>query len=351
MSSLTLTVIVIARNEERTIGACLQSCIDAVARAREAGLVSAAEVVLVDSASTDRTTAIAAGFPIRTLSLPPSWPLSAAAGRFIGLRMSSSDVVLFVDGDYVMDPDWLSTGLRALHGPSIAGVCGVDRESLPGRSRISRYTLDLVERSIPQTEVAETEAIAVGLYRRTWIERAGGIQPFLRGAEDRDLAIRVRALGGRLLKTRAAMGTHHWAPGADLTLVEYLRSVAGWSFGEGQAARRASQEPTIRNVYLARYFHLRHLLQLELALLLVAWGSLLLASLATASLWLAGVGLASASILVLGSGIRRRESALDALFRLHVVPYVAVRVCSFFLGWLRPPRPTEEYPAPSSFGA
>lgn len=344
MSEPSLAVVVIARNEERTIDGCLRACLASVERAEKEDLIRAADVVLVDSASTDRTREIAARLPVRVIAIPPDWPLSAAAGRFVGFRSTRSDVILFVDGDYVLDPGWLPAAVRLLTDPTIAGVGGVDREASSGRTAISRYVVELTEKAVPAEAVVETDVIPVGLFQREWIVRSGGIQPFLRGAEDRDLAIRIRALGGRLVKTRAVMGTHFWSPGRDLTIAEYLRSVAFWSYGEGQAARNARDDAAVRRLYLKRYFNVRHAIQLLNGLAAFTWAGAILAAVVVGQPVFAVLVLASGA-LALGAVVRGNGERLSArLFRFHQVPYVVVRLGGFALGYLDRPRAASEYP-------
>ncbi len=342
--SPTLAIIVIARNEEKTIERCIAACLEAAKRAAEVGIIGSSEVVLVDSASTDHTCEIAMRMPVRLIALPASWPLSAAAGRFVGLRSTSSDLVLFVDGDFVLDPAWLEAGLPSLFEPYVAAVSGVDREATPPTTWIARLVHEASERIVPVESIADADAVPVGLYWREWLDRAGGIQPFLKGAEDRDIAYRIRALGGRLLKTRTVMGYHHWSSGPVFTFIEYLHSVAGWSYGEGQAARYASNHPQIRRAYMRRYFHLRHLIQLEVGLLFGAWLTAVVACLLQSQLAIAG----AASVLglsVLGAFSLFRRKGLRALLSpLHEVPYVIVRLCGFFLGFLRRTPPAVDYP-------
>ena len=339
----SLAVVVIARNEEKTVGDCIASCLESVRFAKEQGLIGDAEIVLVDSASSDRTREIAGHLSVRILSLPSHWPLSAAAGRFIGLTHTSSDLVFFVDGDYVLEPSWLVQALPELKADDIAGVCGVDREKLPGTNSMSRYVLKLTERAIPTERRVETEVIAIGVYQRVWIDRAGGIQPFLRGAEDRDLAIRVRAIGGRLIKTKEVMGVHHWTQERDLTFIEYFSSVARWSYGEGQAARNGLRDPYVFHVYRNRYFNVRSLIGIETGLCIALWWT-----------GAAILGLISLSFgllaLVVGFAIMFRGTFVgttrlrEAVFQLHQVPYVLVRLGCFALGFLHPPRPADQYP-------
>jgi glycosyltransferase involved in cell wall biosynthesis len=344
MSAPSLTAIVIARNEEQMIGACLAGCQVAVARALADGLISRAEIVLVDSGSTDRTREIASKLGARVLAIPPSWPLSAAAGRYVGLLHTSSDLVLFVDGDFIIDPAWLPVGLGILGDSAIAAVCGMELESLQGTTAISRYQRALLNRVAPREDIVDTQAVAVGLFHRSWIERAGGVQPFLKGAEDRDIAIRMRMLGGRIVKTRQPMGIHHWSPGEDLNLLEYFRSVAKWSFGEGQAARFAKTDLPVRGVYFSRYLTLRHVLQLWIGTVAFAAGVAATAGVVLLEPLLI-IAPAALGALLLGWTMRRNaERPSDTIFRLHAAPYAFVRLATFALGYLRPPRPAEEYP-------
>src|SRR5215510_6336916 len=76
----SLTVIVIGRNEEAYITDCLRSALAAAAQA------GGAEVVYVDSASTDRTMGLARALGVRVISLRPEWELSPSAGRHVGFH-------------------------------------------------------------------------------------------------------------------------------------------------------------------------------------------------------------------------------------------------------------------------
>src|SRR2546422_383044 len=184
-----LTAIVISRNEEVRINDCLASCLRSIRRAQNEGLIDKADVVLVDSASTDRTVEIARRFPISIVQLKPGWPLSAGAGRYVGLRHAHGQLILFVDGDYRLFDDWLPSAIRTIRGDlRLAAICGRDIEGSGGRSVLSRY-----QKASLEALRSDPEAVPVGLYRRDLLEKAGGINPFLKGAEDRDLAWRVPA--------------------------------------------------------------------------------------------------------------------------------------------------------------
>lgn len=88
-----LSVAIITRDEEANIGRCLRSV---------AGL--AAQVVVVDSGSTDRTVELARGLGATVVHNP--WP-GYAAQKNVALELCSCSWVLFLDAD-----EWLSEQLR-----------------------------------------------------------------------------------------------------------------------------------------------------------------------------------------------------------------------------------------------
>ena len=339
--AVDLSAIVITRNEEAHIGASLEGCLRAIRRAQDEGAVRAAEVVLSDSASTDRTVEIARRYPITIVQLLPEWPLSAAAGRHVGLRHARGELVLFLDGDYVIAEDWLSEAVRVLRQqPEIAAVCGQDVEEMTGDSVLLRYAKGLLDASS-----GEPEAIPVGLYRRTALEAAGGIQPFLRGAEDRDLAYRIRAFGYRLHRLPRTMGVHRWADDGALDYMTYFRSVLLWSVGDGQLFRSRRKMRIVASDMRRRYANVRYLRNYLVGIVLSA---IVLANLVA---WfvtplLLPIAFLDVGLVITADAARRRSgrSWKEAAFGLHVVPYSLVRHVGFAIGFLRPTREPGGYP-------
>jgi glycosyltransferase involved in cell wall biosynthesis len=98
MGRLPISATVICRNEEACIGACLQS------------LADCAEIVVVDSGSTDRTLAIVADFSARGFPIElhqRDWPGYAMQKQF-ALQQARENWVLSIDAD-----EWLDSDLRA----------------------------------------------------------------------------------------------------------------------------------------------------------------------------------------------------------------------------------------------
>lgn len=338
--TVDLSVIVIARNEQRRIAACLDSCIRSIRHAQERQLIRSAEALLVDSASTDDTVKIAQTFPVGILELPGTWPLSAAAGRYVGMRHARGDLVLFVDGDYVLLDDWLPEAIETIRkDAAIGAVAGRDIEESTGKSVIMEYMKQSVE-----SLVGEPEGAPIGLYRRAAVLAAHGFNPFLRGGEDRDLARRMRGAGYRLIRIPREMGIHRWADEGPLDYVTYFKSVASWSVGDGQILRLQRGDPSVWLQTRRRYANARYLQNYLIALLLVAMA---LINLASAAARLPGPALAiDGAFLCTLVFLKHRHawSWPELAFQFHVVPYSVVRHAGFVLGFARRRRDPSDYP-------
>jgi len=97
----SLSVIISARNEERTIGLLLKN----VKKLRPL------EIIVVENGSTDRTARIARKHGAVCLSFPE--PLGHDVGRAIGARAAKGDILLFLDGDMVLDPEPMRRFVKA----------------------------------------------------------------------------------------------------------------------------------------------------------------------------------------------------------------------------------------------
>src|SRR5579871_2060976 len=98
-SAPLVSIIVPARNEESSLGACLASLVS------QEGV--AFEILVVDDASTDRTRAIATSFPqarvIEPGPLPAGWTGKNNAVA-AGVREARGQWLLFTDADTVHKP-------------------------------------------------------------------------------------------------------------------------------------------------------------------------------------------------------------------------------------------------------
>jgi hypothetical protein len=146
-----VAVAIICHNYGRFLREAIQSIL--------AQTVSAAEIVVVDDSSTDNSAVIAAEFP-QVKYIRGEWqhPLKA---RVAGMRATTSPLLMFLDADDWIAPDYLAAGIAAFADP----VIGVVYSDMQEFGESTRY------RSMQQTPLTQNNfAHAGSLVRRAAIE-------------------------------------------------------------------------------------------------------------------------------------------------------------------------------------
>jgi glucosyl-3-phosphoglycerate synthase len=165
----TISVVIPARNEERTVG----TIVTAITNAFTLSLPLVDEVIVVDSRSVDRTAEVAraAGATVlrqdeATHGLPPMQGKGDAL--WAGLAAASGDVVAFVDADIdPFNPQFISALLGpVLSDPTISFVKG-----------FYHRPLSLGGHSEPDGGGRVTELVARPLLNLFWPDLAGFVQP------------------------------------------------------------------------------------------------------------------------------------------------------------------------------
>lgn len=198
-----LSVIVLTRDEEANVAECLDATL--------AQLSPGDEIIVVDSASSDRTIPIVEAYAIanpgrvRMHAFPEN--VSFGEARNMGIAMSKSDVIAFVSADAVPEAGWLQALRRAVSNADI--VYGRQRHA-PRKvdavtvSRGLRYHhFDHDAEALPETFASNVNAA----YRRFALETL----PFderLPGSEDVAFARQARLAGLRIAYARDAVVGH-----------------------------------------------------------------------------------------------------------------------------------------------
>lgn len=298
-----LSVVIIAENEEEWIRECIESVF---AACRD---VSAYEVILVDSASTDRTVELASEYPITILRIPEEHAISCGAGRYVGDRVASGELVCHVDGDMTLTETWLPRAIEYLdeHADAAAVEGCLDRST--------------------HADVREVDKVGgVMLYDAHALADVGGFDPYLLGYEDIDVGFQLKTAGYRLVRLPEVSAQHHDEGG---TLVEPLRRWRqGYAVAPGQAIRKRAGSPAVLRLLIGRQRY-------KLALL--AW---VLAGVAAAPsrprrrAWLLLSVVAFAAVAA-------RLGVSDAV---NFVAAKAIGLVGIVVGLGRPPAEPESYP-------
>jgi glycosyltransferase involved in cell wall biosynthesis len=185
-------IVIIGRNEGDRLWRCIDSVIGQVAT-----------IVYVDSGSIDGSCAAAGQRGIEVVNLDMSQAFTAARARnagFARLRKIDPSIqyVQFIDGDCEVLPGWLAAAAAAFTtDPLVVAVCGALRERYPQRTVFNRIC------SVEWNWPAAGEVKAFGgnvMLRSTLFAAVGGYNNAMIAAEDDELGVRLRQVGGKLMR-------------------------------------------------------------------------------------------------------------------------------------------------------
>ena len=194
-----LGIVAIGRNEGERLRACLSSL-----------PISSVPVVYVDSGSSDGSVELAHGRGVDVVALDMSIPFSAARARNDGFSRLLTlapelEYVQFLDGDCILDDQWLEKGKAFLEShPDFAVVCGRRRERFPAASIYNRL-IDM-EWNTPIGEARSCGGDS--LVRVDAFQEVGGFDPSVVAGEEPEMCSRLRARGSRIMRIDSEMTLH-----------------------------------------------------------------------------------------------------------------------------------------------
>lgn len=229
-----VSILIKALNEERHIAAAIESAMAAIDGMQ--GKITC-EIILADSASTDRTIEIAAKYPIKIVTLLQPADRSCGAGVQLAYQYSSGDFVCLIDGDMVLHRDFLPSAIDFLAAnPQFAGVGGLivqrEVENVEYLKRVRDQQSDLLPGEVTRLDCG-------GVYRRAAIQTVRYLgDRNLHGSEEFELGARLRAQGWKLARIPVAAIDHHGHRGNAYALLR-RRWKTRFAFSTGEILRAA----------------------------------------------------------------------------------------------------------------
>jgi glycosyltransferase involved in cell wall biosynthesis len=226
-----LSVVIIGRNEGERLERCILT-----AQAIEGWTPK--EILYVDSGSTDGSVGLATRLGATVLPLPPG-PFTAARARNFGWRHASGEMILFLDGDTILNADFPLAALAKLHeDPANAAAWGHRREVCPCLSLYVRV-LDL------DWVYPPGETLYFGgdvLIRRATLAQIDGFDETLIAGEEPEMCRRMRKLNWRIQHIDVPMTLH------DLAITRFSQywrrsQRAGFAYAAVSSRFRGTAEP------------------------------------------------------------------------------------------------------------
>jgi GT2 family glycosyltransferase len=225
-----ISIVIKALNEERHIATAIESALAALDGMN-------GEVILADSASTDRTIEIAAKYPIKIVSLSRIEDRSCGAGVQLAYQYSAGRYVCLIDGDMRLYQNFVSAAVRFLDdNADFAGVGGMiierETENFEYVKRANARDTDRLPGEVSRLDCG-------GVYRRAAIETVGYLgDRNLHSAEELELGVRLYAQGWKLARIDLP-GIDHYGHMGNAYAMLLRRWVTRYAFGTGEILRAA----------------------------------------------------------------------------------------------------------------
>lgn len=196
----TIGVVIIGRNEGKHLKECLIPL---------AGQKS--PILYVDSASSDNSVAIARQSGVEVLQLDASCPMSPAIARNSGAKRILElnphlQYIQFVDGDTVLEKNWLSEGQKIFKERNDVAIVSGDLKEKNDTSSIYKQVSSMEWMRHPG-EIQHCGGNC--MVRATIFRNVKGFNTDILSGEDTEFCLRIRRLRWKIFHTPQIMGVHN----------------------------------------------------------------------------------------------------------------------------------------------
>jgi glycosyltransferase involved in cell wall biosynthesis len=186
-----VSIVIPARNEKKSIAACLES----VFKDRYFNK----EVIVVDDASTDHTSNILKRFPVTVIR--NTKPMGPSSARNIGVAKAKGETIIFIDAHCIItDSHWIQRFMRYLQDPQVGVVAGYFTQQPTRRG----LTLTLGQPRPEQRLIKSGNAA----FKKTVFEQVDGFDPKTEWAGDAVLTYKIQKTKWKILHTKDITVNH-----------------------------------------------------------------------------------------------------------------------------------------------
>lgn len=267
-----LSILIKCLNEEEKISSCLRSILE-IGLLEIAGIANVAEIILVDSLSSDRTVDIARAFrQVKIVQFSKREDIGCGAAVQLAYQWSTGEYLLLLDGDMTLAPNFLREALMLITSQTSLGAVGGIISDTRSITLDDARRLKLANSQLAYGPTHVADLPGGGLYRRAALEASGYLaNRWLHACEEAELGVRLRVGGWIILRLDRTSMYHTGHDESDIdTLCRKWKS--GRIAAYGVLLRGAIGKPwlplIVQKVRFVFYAPLIHALAITLSLIL-----------------------------------------------------------------------------------
>jgi len=179
-----VSIVIPARNEEKSIASCLESVLKESYPNKE--------VIVIDDASTDRTSDVLKRFPVTVIRNDKA--VGPSSARNIGVAKARAETIIFIDAHCIItDPNWIQKFLQYLQDPQVGVIAGYFKPQPSRKGLILTFKPPKPEQRLIKSGNAA--------FRKVVFDQVGGFDPKTEWAGDAVLTYKIQKTRWKILHT------------------------------------------------------------------------------------------------------------------------------------------------------
>ena len=200
-----ISAVITVYNKQNTIRKTLESLL--------AQPVDFKEIIVVDDGSIDNSAKIVKEFENQHRNIKYILQNNQGVAQALntGLKTASGDFIAVLDGDVVLDDNWISKLMPYFEDEKVAGVSGLTKlmNSKNIWSALAGYNVEYRQSKI-NSEFVDHLSTTNTIYRKSVLDKIGLFDPEFKYGQDNELSYRIISAGYKLVLSHKTFCLHFW---------------------------------------------------------------------------------------------------------------------------------------------